>query len=346
MTGSLSRLIPPNPTASSWTNVGVGTYAISAVVTDSQGLQNTSNIATITVNAAGAGHHPAAPEPDRKHRAECDVHDHRHWDRTHLPVAIPVPRAFFPIAGATSASDTLANVTLADNGLVYECVVSNSGGSVTSQPVTLTVTSGTGGPTTLPAINPNDLPSYAGINDSLSITDYPDSNVSFVWAFGPATTNPYGAPSVIARASTANFTTSAKTASLSSYGLQAGTYPVSVYAKDSTNDVSNTLSKTITLVNSDFSQVKVYPNPWRKDKHDGQPVTFANLPIGSTVKIFTVSGHKVKVLDATSGGVTWDLTNEGGDKVASGIYVYLITTGDTGYGGNGQKVRGKLAVVK
>ena len=184
--------------------------------------------------------------------------------------------------------------------------------------------------------------------DSLSITNYPDSNVSFVWAFGPATTNPYGAPSVIARAATANFTTTAKTASLSSYGLQAGTYQVSVYAKDSTNDVSNTLSKTITLVNSDFSQVKVYPNPWRKDKHDGQPVTFANLPIGSTVKLFTVSGHKEsKFWMRRAEESAWDLTNESGDKVASGVYVYLITVERyRAMAGMGRRSKRKLAIIK
>ena len=86
---------------------------------------------------------------------------------------------------------------------------------------------------------------------------------------------------------------------------------------------------------------RVYPNPWRSDKHSGQPVTFANLPLGSTVKLYTVSGHKVKELSTQNSGLsTWDLTNDSGDKVASGIYVYLIT--DT----QGDKVRGKVAVIK
>src|SRR5277367_2054151 len=109
---------------------------------------------------------------------------------------------------------------------------------------------------------------------------------------------------------------------------------------------SQSASATITLVVADFSALRIYPNPWRKDKHNGIPMTFDRMPLNSTVKIFSISGHLVKTLIPNIDTATWDLTNDSGDKVASGIYVYLITTGDTGYGGNGQKVRGKLAVIK
>jgi hypothetical protein len=115
---------------------------------------------------------------------------------------------------------------------------------------------------------------------------------------------------------------------------------------NSTGKSATSAPKTISLVVSDLSQVKVYPNPWRKDKHATQNVTFANLPIGSTVKLFTVSGHQVKSFTESGGKAIWDLTNDSGDKVASGIYVYLITVGDTGYGGNGQKLKGKVAVIR
>jgi len=103
----------------------------------------------------------------------------------------------------------------------------------------------------------------------------------------------------------------------------------------------------VTYQVSDLSQVKVYPNPWRKDKHANHPmITFANLPIGATVKLFTTSGHEVRALGEVNGQANWDLMNKSGDKVASGIYVYLITVGDTGYGGSAQKLKGKVAVIK
>ena len=152
------------PYSFSWTNVGAGTYAISAVVTDSQGLQNASNVATITVNAAG----PVITQQPQNQTVSVGQNATFAITATGAGLSYQwqyqSQGAFFPIAGATSPSYTLSNVTLADNGLIYECVVSNSGGSVTSQSATLTVTSGTGGPTTLPAIDPNDLPSYAGIS--------------------------------------------------------------------------------------------------------------------------------------------------------------------------------------
>jgi hypothetical protein len=85
---------------------------------------------------------------------------------------------------------------------------------------------------------------------------------------------------------------------------------------------------------------RVYPNPWRSDKHSGYPITFDQMAAGSDVKIFTVSGHKVKELDGSSGSVTWNLNDGGGDAVASGIYIYLITDSQ------GNKVRGKIGIIR
>jgi hypothetical protein len=84
----------------------------------------------------------------------------------------------------------------------------------------------------------------------------------------------------------------------------------------------------------------VYPNPWRSDRHSGNPVTFDGLTIGTDIKIFTVSGHKVVELHTDGPSVQWTLTNDSGGKVASGIYIYLITDSQ------GDKVRGKVAVIK
>lgn len=70
------------------------------------------------------------------------------------------------------------------------------------------------------------------------------------------------------------------------------------------------------------------------------------MPIGCTVKIFTLSGHLVRTLTPDLDTAQWDLTTNAGDKVASGIYIYLITVGETDNGGNGQKVRGKIAIIR
>jgi len=87
--------------------------------------------------------------------------------------------------------------------------------------------------------------------------------------------------------------------------------------------------------------VRVYPNPWRSDKHGLHPsITFDGLVGNTTIKLFTVSGHKVKELSTSESKIDWDLTNDAGDKVASGVYLYVITDSQ------GDKVKGKVAVIK
>ena len=83
-----------------------------------------------------------------------------------------------------------------------------------------------------------------------------------------------------------------------------------------------------------------FPNPWRADRDDHQPITFDQIPAGCTIKIFTVSGHLVKTLAAPSISVTWDMTNDKGAPVASGVYLYLVSATD------GQTARGQLAIIR
>jgi hypothetical protein len=337
-----------SPYSFSWTNVAAGNYVIAAVVTDNQGLTNTSNVANITVNAVA----PVITVQPKDQSVSIGQSATFTITATGNSLTYQWQYLFqgtwYAIAGANASGYTKTNAQLSDSGLQYDCVITNSGGPVTSNSATLTVTN-SGSGNALPAIDRSNLPSSAGLNDSLNITNYPNDNVTFVWTFSQTSGNPYAAPALISsRASSANFTSGTKTSSMASYGLGAGIYQAAVQAVDinNPNNKSPILTGSITLIVTDFSAVKVYPNPWRKDKHAGKDVTFANLPQGSTVKLFTISGRKVKTLTVNGGQATWDVTNDSRDKVASGIYVYLITTGDSGYGGNGQKVRGKLAVVR
>jgi hypothetical protein len=86
--------------------------------------------------------------------------------------------------------------------------------------------------------------------------------------------------------------------------------------------------------------MRVYPNPWRASRGD-HAITFDQIPAGSTVKIFTVSARWVATLTADAGGkASWNLTNDSGERVASGIYLYLITDSQ------GNKTRGKFTVIR
>ncbi|MFA5975545.1 MAG: T9SS type A sorting domain-containing protein [Elusimicrobiota bacterium] len=92
-------------------------------------------------------------------------------------------------------------------------------------------------------------------------------------------------------------------------------------------------------VGVNLSSARVYPNPWRSDR-TAAGITFDQMTLNSIVKIFTVSGHHIRSLEAPSGSVPWDLKNDSGDKVASGIYLYVITNNQ------GQKTKGKLVIIK
>ncbi len=91
---------------------------------------------------------------------------------------------------------------------------------------------------------------------------------------------------------------------------------------------------------TNLNSVRIFPNPWRADRGYTPLVTFDQLTPGATVKIFTVSGHFVKALPTSGSTATWDLTNDAGQNVASGLYFYLITnSGD-------QRLRGELTVIR
>jgi hypothetical protein len=180
-------------------------------------------------------------------------------------------------------------------------------------------------------------------NGTLTV-EYPndDSDIQFVWTIAQVT--PQGSTirlnKSLSRASAATFQTAGRSAALGAYALTPGLYAVTVQAVNSANQRSAEAQGTVTLVAADFANVRVYPNPWRADRHAGRNVTIDNLTVDTTVKIFTIAGHHVKTLPRGSGSVTWDLTNDSGDRVASGHYIYLLTSE------SGQKKTGQIAVLK
>jgi len=96
------------------------------------------------------------------------------------------------------------------------------------------------------------------------------------------------------------------------------------------------LTNLLGLLNNVFA----YPNPWDARKSPGRFITFANIPDGTTVKIFTLSGFWVTTLTASNGAAIWqDLTNSAGERVASGLYFYVATSG-------GNQAKGTIAIIK
>ena len=84
---------------------------------------------------------------------------------------------------------------------------------------------------------------------------------------------------------------------------------------------------------SDVELVRVVPNPYRAieawDQPGGNEIHFINLPSRAKIRIYTVSGDLVAVIDHNDNVrdfARWDLKNDSGRDVASGIYMYRVET--------------------
>lgn len=92
-----------------------------------------------------------------------------------------------------------------------------------------------------------------------------------------------------------------------------------------------------------FDKVNVFPNPlfgfnpatsWtgQLNNPDEPFVTFSNLPTDITIKIFSLSGQLLRTLNTedkdspTSPFLRWDLLNESGLRVASGLYLAIVSS--------------------
>ena len=86
----------------------------------------------------------------------------------------------------------------------------------------------------------------------------------------------------------------------------------------------------------ELGEVYAYPNPVKKEHEfvtiDGRKGT--HLPRGTNVKILDTAGrlvHETNVeigQEIKGGKVIWDKTNLAGRKVASGVYIVLLTSPD------------------
>jgi hypothetical protein len=81
----------------------------------------------------------------------------------------------------------------------------------------------------------------------------------------------------------------------------------------------------------DVNSINVFPNPYygvnsQETTKYAKFVTFNHLPATATIRIFNLAGIQVRVLNHTDGTQfqQWDLNNESGLPVASGLYIVYV----------------------
>ena len=81
----------------------------------------------------------------------------------------------------------------------------------------------------------------------------------------------------------------------------------------------------------DLEKINIFPNPYyglneMETSRYGHFVTFSHLPNRATIRIFDVAGQMVRTLekDDSDQFFQWNLSNDNGLPVASGLYVVHI----------------------
>lgn len=127
---------------------------------------------------------------------------------------------------------------------------------------------------------------------------------------------------------------------------QAGS-AIDTTAKTVSQPVSHFSNYALLAVpDADLSPVYAYPVPFRPNAGDAARygswadlITFTNLPAAGKLRIYTVSGALVRELAVAPPSMKWDLKNTDGETVASGVYLWELTSGKS-------RKTGKLVVVK
>lgn len=125
--------------------------------------------------------------------------------------------------------------------------------------------------------------------------------------------------------------------SIVDFGFNAETGDVAIATTDGLSIVATSFTKS----RDDFSLLKGYPNPFLLNGE--RSFTITNLVRQSGLKIYSEDGRLVRQFlpEETSGAkISWDGSDNNGEQVASGIYIYAA------YTDNGISATGKVAVVR
>lgn len=91
-----------------------------------------------------------------------------------------------------------------------------------------------------------------------------------------------------------------------------------------------------------ISQTEVFPNPFKPSARHSF-IYFRNFEGAITIRIFNIAGELMRTLEVPAGApqpYPWDVKDEDGKELATGVYIYVITNS------GGDKVSGKVSVIR
>jgi len=97
-----------------------------------------------------------------------------------------------------------------------------------------------------------------------------------------------------------------------------------------------------------LADVGVVPNPFNPARAyeqarfpDGDRVQFINLPARCTIDIYTAAGDLIRTLDHDASGdaENWDLRNQNGQDISSGVYIFYVRA-------EGQEADGRFVIIR
>lgn len=123
------------------------------------------------------------------------------------------------------------------------------------------------------------------------------------------------------------------------YPVQLNTVDEGFYRRDPMGDPTPVTPHRVDRTNFPLlDDIIVVPNPYEAgnvpwDAELGEHIEFRHLPAQATIRIYTVAGDLLRILEhgpAAFGEPTdarsWDLKNAQGERVASGVYLYHVST--------------------
>ncbi len=101
---------------------------------------------------------------------------------------------------------------------------------------------------------------------------------------------------------------------------------------------TSTVSPTITATPTPITRLAVYPNPYNREKAVRGTLKF-DVPAVADIRIYNVDTYKVFEALRVERHAEWDGKNLKGQKVATGVYYYIVETA-------GETYKGKIFVIK